>query len=196
MRRSTADLPLISRSAANRASIRCTASRRSGRSARRAPRGSSCARLPPHWRTRKICASRGRSSPLPGSVQDRALACRARRSRYRHQPEGCRSTRRDVPADARRAGRVNNGTAPPAAPGRRTGHRRRKPTSARIGLALGEDRHRRVVAVQALRGEDVRLEPAVERHQRRRRRADLVVRADRLSGTPSGAKRSAWRLSG
>src|SRR5690349_1608350 len=48
------------------------------------------------------------------------------------------------------------------------------PQSAGVGLALGEYRDGRVVAVQALGCEDMRLEALEERHQRRSARADLV----------------------
>ena len=43
-----------------------------------------------------------------------------------------------------------------------------------IGLALGQDRHRGVVAVQPLGGQDVALDQRMQRLQGRRAGADLV----------------------
>ena len=48
------------------------------------------------------------------------------------------------------------------------------PDSAGVGLALGQDRHRGVVAMQALGAQDVRLEALEQRHQRCRAAAHLV----------------------
>jgi hypothetical protein len=48
------------------------------------------------------------------------------------------------------------------------------PTSTGIGLPLGQDRHGRVVAVQPLSGEDMRLKPPEKRGQHRATGADLV----------------------
>ena len=39
------------------------------------------------------------------------------------------------------------------------------PEARRIGLALGSDRHDRIVAVQSLGGQDMGLDQPVERHQ-------------------------------
>lgn len=41
------------------------------------------------------------------------------------------------------------------------------PQPAGIGLALGENRHRRIVAVQSLGGENMRLDPPVQWHKSR-----------------------------
>ena len=48
------------------------------------------------------------------------------------------------------------------------------PESGRIGLHLGHDGHGRIVAMQSLGGEDVRLDEAIERHQRKGAGTDLV----------------------
>ena len=48
------------------------------------------------------------------------------------------------------------------------------PQSGGIGLALGHDRHGRIVAVQSLGGQDMGLDQPVERHQREGGGADLV----------------------
>ena len=48
------------------------------------------------------------------------------------------------------------------------------PTSPDIGLALGQDRHRRVVAVQALGGKHVLLDAPEQRRQHRAAAPDLV----------------------
>jgi hypothetical protein len=48
------------------------------------------------------------------------------------------------------------------------------PTSPDIGLALGQHRHGRVVAVQPLGGEDMRFEPAEQRGQHSAAGPDLV----------------------
>ncbi len=48
------------------------------------------------------------------------------------------------------------------------------PEPASVGLAPGEDRHRRVIAVQPPGRQHVRGDPVVQRGERRRAGADLV----------------------
>jgi len=62
------------------------------------------------------------------------------------------------------------GGAPPPN-GRSSG---RRPASAGVRLALRKHGHRRVVAVQALGGEDVCLDTAKQRFQRHTTCADLI----------------------
>jgi hypothetical protein len=64
-------------------------------------------------------------------------------------------------------GRGSNKTSPPADPDHQTADRRaHNPTSPGIGLALGQNREGRVVAVQAFGGQDMGLDPPEQRFER------------------------------
>ena len=90
---------------------------------------------------------------------------------------------RDGHGDEAHAGRASSGTARQAGPVRRTGivtdvH----PQSTGIGLALGEHRDGRVVAVQSLGGQNMGLDAPVERHQCGSCRADLAGERRKAQG--------------
>ena len=61
------------------------------------------------------------------------------------------------------------------------------PNPAGAGLRLRQYRHGGVVAMNALGGEDMRLDQLIERRQRRRAGADMIGLVDTDSSIPSRA---------
>src|SRR5436190_2766609 len=125
----------------------------------------------------------GPSTPPPGSApacgQPRTVCC----TRRRRRPGRSRYSRPDAPGHARRPDRASNRTSPPADPARRTDDRRaRNPASPGIGLALGQDRHGGVVAVQPLSGEDMCLDPPEEGCQHRTAATHLIGQGRQAEG--------------
>ena len=110
---------------------------------------------------------------------------RARRAdciRRRHRPAGCRRSRATARPDDRQSGSASSGTGPPAGPDRRTacrrGHTRRR-VRCRVGLALCQHRHRRVIAVQTIRRQRMGRDQVVQGLQRHGAGADLVGQGHR-----------------
>ena len=61
------------------------------------------------------------------------------------------------------------------------------PESAGVGLALGQDRHGRIVAMQSLGGQDMGLDALKSGASAARAAPTWSARVDRLIGTPSRA---------
>ncbi len=173
-RRSAAGKPLISRSMANRASMRFTASSAMGEiGVARFPRRAFLAMSASSKNLRRACDT---AQGLGQRASDADRRHGGAHSRSRRRPAGCRSSPSDAHlrllGGAIRRDIVQGCWRSWAAKGTIVAHV--GPDAPRHGLALGQDRHGRIVAMQAFGREDVSGDEVVQRPQGVHAGADLA----------------------